>query len=34
MSRNWVPVGTGKYDTGSGKIHHQNKMAERVDNTF
>ena len=26
MSRNWLPVETGKYGTGSGKIHHQNKM--------
>ena len=33
-SRNWVPIGTGKYDTGSGKIHHRDKMAERVDNTL
>ena len=30
-SRNWTPVGTRIYDTGSGKIHHRNKMAERVD---
>ena len=34
MSRNWTPVGTGIYDTGSGKIHHRNKMAERVDIIF
>ena len=33
-SRNWTPVGTGIYDTGSGKIHHRNKMAERVDIIF
>ena len=33
-SRNWVPVDTGKYDTRSDKIHHQNKMAERLDSIF
>ena len=33
-SPNWIPVGTGIYDTGSGKIHHRNKMAECVDITF
>ena len=33
-SRNWIPVGTGIYDTGSGKIHHRNKMVERVDILF
>ena len=27
-------LGTGVYDTGSGKIHHQNKIAERVDIIF
>ena len=40
----WVPggrnvpelgtVGTGKYNTRSGKIHHRNKMAEHVDIYF
>ena len=25
---------SGIYDTGSGKIHHRNKMAERVDIIF
>ena len=25
---------TGIYDTGSGKIHHRNKMAEPVDIIF
>ena len=30
-SWNWIPVGTGIYDTGSGKLHHRNKMVERVD---
>ena len=34
MSQNWIPVGTRIYDNGSGKIHHQNKMAERVDIIF
>ena len=34
MSLNWVPVGSGKYDTQSGKIHHRNKMAEHVDIIF
>ena len=34
MSLNWTPVGTGIYDTGSGKIHYRNKMAERVDIIF
>ena len=29
-SRNWILVGTGISDTGSGKIHHRNKMVERV----
>ena len=33
-SRNWIPVGTGISDTGSGKIHHRNKMVERVDIIF
>ena len=33
-SQNWIPVGTGIYDIGSGKIHHWNKMAERVDIIF
>ena len=33
-SRNWIPVGTGISDTGSGKIHHRNKMVERVDILF
>ena len=33
-SRNWIPVGTGISDTGSGKIHHWNKMVERVDIIF
>ena len=34
MSRNRTPVGTGIYDTGSGKTHHRNKMAERMDIIF
>ena len=33
-SRNWIPVGTGISDTGSGKIHHRNKMVEHVDIIF
>ena len=33
-SRNWISVGTGIYNTGSGKIHHRNKMVERVDIIF
>ena len=33
-SRNWIPVGTGISDTGRGKIHHRNKMVERVDIIF
>ena len=30
-SWNWIPVVS---DTGSGKIHHPNKMVERVDIIF
>ena len=33
-SRPWIPVSTAMYDTGSGKIHQRNKMAERVDIVF
>ena len=33
-SRNWIPVCTGIYDTGSGTIHHRNKMVECVDIIF